>query len=76
MIASAAGLLAGWIVWHVTRDSDGILGFVLPEFYSILTFGIVSPLILMFMASLRPAPAAPVPAPAHAAAHGHGGGHH
>jgi len=74
MIASTVGLAAGWLVWHVTRDSDGILGFVLPELYAILTFGVVSPLVLMFTASMRPAPAAPVPAPVHAT--GHGGGHH
>ena len=74
MIASTVGLVAGWLVWHVTRDSGGILNFVLPEFYAILAFGVVSPLVLMFATTLRVAPAAPVFAPAAAA--GHGSGHH
>ena len=74
MIASTVGLVAGWLVWHLTRDSGGILGFVLPELYSILTFGVVSALVLMFTAAFRIAPAVPVFAPAPAA--GHGGGHH
>lgn len=74
MIASTVGLVAGWLVWHLTRDSGGILGFVLPELYAILAFGVVSPLVLMFTVNLRIAPVIPVFAPAPAA--GHGGGHH
>ena len=76
MIAITVALVAAWLVWHVTRDSSGILGFVLPELYAVLTFGVVSPLVLMFTAGLRPAPVAPVYAPAPAGGHGHGGGHH
>jgi hypothetical protein len=74
MIAITVALAAGWVVWHVTRNSTGILGFVLPELYAILTFGVVSPLVLMFTAALRPAPVPPVYAPVPAG--GHGAGHH
>ena len=76
MIAVTVALAAGWLVWHLTRDSDGILGFVLPELYSILTFGAVSPLVLMFTAAMRLAPVVPVAAPAPSGGHGHGGGAH
>lgn len=68
MIATAAGLVVAWIVWRVTRDSTNILGFALPVLLSFLAFGIVSPLVLMFTAALRPAPAAPAFEPV--AAHG------
>jgi hypothetical protein len=81
MIAAAVGLVAGWIAWWVTRASTNILGFALPVLFSVLAFGIVSPLVLMFTATLRIAPGAPVfdPVPAHGHApsvHGHAGGHH
>ena len=80
MVAVAAGLLAGWVVWRFTRGSTNILGFVLPILFSILAFGIVSPLVLVFTAALRLAPAAPVfePVAAHDAqsVHDHAGGHH
>lgn len=82
MIASAVGLGAAWVVWRVTRDSTNILGFTLPVLLSFLAFGIVSPLVLMFTASLRTAPAAPVfePVAAHGghaqSVHDHAGGHY
>ena len=73
-------------------DSGGDLASVLPTLYAFLTFGIVSPLVLMFSANLRNAPVLPVPQPGqeHGASghtvgphiakgddeHGHGGGHH
>jgi hypothetical protein len=82
MIAAAVGLVAGWIAWLATRASTNALGFALPVLFSVLAFGIVSPLVLMFTASLRIAPAVPVfePVPAHGGhaptAHGHTGGHH
>jgi len=81
MIAAAVGLVAGWIAWWVTRASTNILGFALPVLFSVLAFGIVSPLVLMFTATLRIAPGAlvfdPVPAQGHApSVHGHAGGHH
>jgi len=82
MIAAAVGLVAGWIAWWATRASTNVLGFALPVLFSLLAFGIVSPLVLMFAAALRIAPAAPVfePVPAHGShapgVHGHAGGHH
>lgn len=81
MIAATVGLIAGWLAWLATRASTNILGFALPVLFSVLAFGIVSQLVLMFIAALRIAPGAPVfePVPAHgshAPAHGHAGGHH
>jgi hypothetical protein len=75
MIAAAVGLVAGFIAWWVTRASTNILGFALPVLFSVLAFGIVSLLVLMFAATLRIAPGAPVfdPVPAHGS---HAGGHH
>lgn len=75
MIASAVGLVAGWIAWWGTRASTNILGFALPVLFSVLAFGIVSLLVLMFAATLRIAPGAPVfdLVPAHGS---HAGGHH
>jgi hypothetical protein len=72
-LAVWVGLAAGWLVWHLTQGSSGVLGEILPELYAILAFGFVSPLVLVFLAALQPAPAAPaIPAPAV----GHAGGHH
>jgi hypothetical protein len=82
MIATAVGLGVAWIVWRTTRDSTNILGFALPVLLSFVAFGIVSPLVLMFVASLRSAPSAPVfePVAAHGghaqSVHDHAGGHH
>ena len=53
MIASAVGLVAGWIAWGATRASTNVLGFALPVLFSVLAFGIVSLLVLMFAATLR-----------------------
>src|SRR5205823_8947385 len=82
MIATAVGLGVAWVVWRVTRDSTNILGFALPVLLSFLAFGIVSPLVLMFTASLRIAPSAVIiePVVAHGGhgqtVHSHAGGHH
>lgn len=82
MIATTAGLVAGVVVWWTTRSMANILGFALPVLLSLLAFGIVSPLALMFTAALRTAPETPVlqPVAAHGghaqAVHGHSGGHH
>jgi hypothetical protein len=82
MIATAVGLGVAWVVWRLTRDSTNILGFALPVLLSFFAFGIVSPLVLMFTASLRIAPATPVfePVAAHGthaqSVHDHAGGHH
>jgi hypothetical protein len=81
-ISTLAGLAAGAIAWRLAAGSTTDLGGVLPTLYAFLAFGIVSPLVLMFVANLRNAPAVPVPEPAHAASPGghgagdHGGGHH
>lgn len=83
IVATAVGLVAGWLVWRITRDSTNILGFALPVLLSFLAFGIVSPLVLMFTAALHTAPKAPVFEPVAAqgghaqSVHGHAsGGHH
>ena len=82
MIAVTVGLIAGWLAWSATRASTNILGFALPVLLSFLAFGIVSPLVLIFVAALRIAPGTPVfdlvPADGgHApSTHGHAGGHH
>lgn len=81
-ISSLCGLAAGAIVWRLSADLPGDLGGVLPTLYAFLAFGIVSPLVLMFSASLQNAPALPAPLPVHdsgSAGHGaggHDGGHH
>jgi len=72
-LAIWVGLAAGWLVAWLTRNAGGPLGAVLPELYAILAFGIVSPLVLIFTASVERAPEAPVVEAA--AASGHGGGH-
>jgi hypothetical protein len=82
MIAVAVGLIAAWLAWSATRASTNILGFALPVLFSFLAFGIVSPLVLIFVAALRIAPGAPVfePIAAHGShtpsVSGHAGGHH
>jgi hypothetical protein len=73
-VATAAGLLAGWLAWHFSQGSGGALAAVVPEFYAVVAFGIVSGAIVMATANLIPAPPAAEPAPA--ASHGHAVGHH
>jgi DNA-directed RNA polymerase subunit RPC12/RpoP len=82
-ISSLCGLAVAAIVWHLSSGSSTDLGGVLPTVYAFLAFGIVSPLVLMFVANLRNAPAVAVAEPAHApssaghgVAGGHGAGHH
>jgi hypothetical protein len=78
IFATWVGLAAAWLVWWLTRNSGGPLGAVLPELYAVLAFGIVSPIVLAFSATLELAPAAPVMEEAPASSHGAapGGGHH
>ena len=71
MFPIAAGLAAGWLAWYLTSGSPSSLGWVLPELYAVLAFGVVSPLVLMFTAKLGLAPAPRVAAVAAAPAHGH-----
>ena len=75
MLATTLGLLAGTLVWRLTRTSAGMLGWVLPMVYAFLAFSVVAPLFLMTTADLRLRPAEPVTEPAPAAP-GHGGAHH
>ena len=82
-ISSICGLAVAAIVWRLSSGSSTDLGGVLPTVYAFLPFGIVSPLVLMFVANLQNAPEVPVAEPAHApssaghgSAGGHGGGHH
>ena len=79
-ISTLCGLAAGAIIWRLTSGSSGDLGAVLPTLYAFLSFGIVSPLVLMFTANLLNAPAVPVPEPASASgghgSAGHDGGDH
>lgn len=79
MISIWAGLAAAWLIWRLTSSSAGPLGAVLPVLYSVLTFGIISALVLTATATVQLAPAAPVvevAASGHGAAHGQGGAHH
>jgi len=79
MLAAWAGLAAGWVAWRVTRGGPGILGGVLPLFYAVLAFGIVSALGVISSGDLRTAPEPPPVEAAPASSHGHAahdGGHH
>ena len=81
MLASWAGLAAGYLAWRITRGGPGPLGGSLPLLYSLLAFGVVSALATMLAGDLRIAPELPpveaAPAASHGHdAHGHGGGHH
>ena len=76
MLATAVGLLAGALVWRLTRTSGVMLGWVLPMVYAFLVFSVVAALFMMATADLRTRPAEPVAEPATSAAgHGHGGAH-
>jgi hypothetical protein len=76
MLAAWAGLAAGWVAWRVTRGGPGILGSVLPLFYALLAFGLISALGTMLAGDLRIAPEPPPVEAAHGA-HGHDPhGHH
>jgi hypothetical protein len=66
------GLAAGWLVWELTTNIGGPVGFALPELFSIIAFGAVSAILLMFAAKFEPAPTPVATAEAHPApAHGH-----
>jgi hypothetical protein len=78
-LAAWAGLAAGWLAWRTTRGGPGILGSVLPLFYALLAFGVISALVVILAGDLRPAPelspVESVPPTGHRGA-AHGGGHH
>ncbi len=79
LLATTLGLLAGALVWRLTRASRGMLDWVLPMVYAFLAFSVVAPLFLMATADLRLKPAGPEPVAEPAATapgHGQGGPHH
>ena len=71
MLPTWGGLLAAYLVWRLTSSTTGLLSWVLPEFYAIVTFGAVAALLILFSAKLNVAPAPAPAAAAPAAAHGH-----
>ena len=71
MIATWLGLAAGYAVWRLTRDSAGMLGWVLPLVYSFLASSVVSAIGVMFTADLRSKSPEPIAEPAQSSA-GHG----
>ena len=80
MFSSTVGFVFAGVVYWFTRNSTNILGFALPVLFAVLTFGIVSALVLMLTAALRIASAAPVFEPVGTlksgrSVHGHAGGH-
>ena len=76
MLATFVGLVAGALVWQLTRTSGGTLDWVLPMVYAFLAFSAVAAIFMMATADLRLRPAEPVVEPATpAAGHGHGGAH-
>jgi hypothetical protein len=76
MLPTWIGLAAAWLVWHLTSNAGGPVGFALPELYAILTFGVVTPLVLTFTAKLDLAPTPPATAEANAHVHPPAHGHH
>jgi hypothetical protein len=74
-VSTVVGLAAAGVVWWLTSRGGGALGGVLPTLYAVLAFGIVSPLALMYAASLRKASTPPAPEPVHSAS-GPGSGAH
>ena len=71
-VAVLAGLAAAMLAWRFSSPGQGMLSFVLPMVYSILAFGVVTPLAQMFIADLVVKEEEPEPAPVAS----HGGGHH
>ncbi len=66
-LSSVCGLLAGALVWKLSSNAGGMLDAVLPTLYSVLAFGVASPLVLMLAANLTNAPARTQAAPVTAA---------
>lgn len=79
-VSVVLGLAAGAFVWWLASGGEGALAGVVPTLYAVLTFGIVTPLVLMYTASFRNAPVLPSIEPGGAAgvqgAGGHGSVHH
>jgi hypothetical protein len=70
-LATLAGLLAAVLVWRMVGNMHGMLGWVKPVLVGFLTFSIVTPLALAFLADLRLKPEEPVYEAAPASGHGH-----
>jgi hypothetical protein len=80
-IAAWIGLACGALAWYFTRSAPAPanLEWVLPAVYAVIAFGVVSPLVLMFIADLQVRPVEEERRIAHAApeaAHGHSAAHH
>ena len=80
-LAMFAGLIAGYGAWYFGTQGASAhqsLGWVFPILYSILAFGVVTPVVLMLTADLSLKAESPAEVHAHAeAGHGsHGSGHH
>jgi len=76
LITTLVGLLTACFVYRVTRGSEGLLGWVLAMVYAVLTWGIVTPLLLMLTADLRIRADQPYAEAATASAPDGHGGHH
>ncbi len=81
LLASLAGILAGWLAWQLSYPYAAapgeVLGWAMPVVYAFLAFGAVAAVVLMGTADLRLKPDAPPAAPQAAAeGHGHGSGTH
>lgn len=76
LLTTTVALLAGTLVWRLTRATAGMLGWVLPMVYAFLAFSVVAPLLLMVTADLRLKLAEPVAEPVAAPGHEHSGAHH
>jgi hypothetical protein len=73
LLASAAGIAAGYLALSFTPPPYSTLGWAAPPLFGLLGYGSVSALVLMATADLRLKPAEPQHT--EVAASGHGGGH-
>jgi hypothetical protein len=53
MISTTMGLLGAFLAYRLTRDSYGLLNWLLPMTYAVMVWGIVTGLVLMLTADLR-----------------------
>ncbi len=75
-IGGFLALGVGWLVWDLTREMTGPLGWALPAVYAFLAYSVSYALYLMFTADLVMRPQDAEPATAVLDAHSAGGGHH
>ena len=79
VLASALGLVAGYVAVRLSPHPDSTLGWAAPALFGLLGYGCVSALVTMAGADLRviPAPATAVADSGHAGGHGAASvGHH